>query len=108
MAEKKDDSALFDAADLLGAGQDKADVDGVNPDPVAACLEDGLRPAKVKAGYYLPAWLLERLDETYLTLRLKKEPVESKSQLVELALGLLLADLEAGEESSVLRCLREG
>lgn len=103
MAKKKEKSMLFDDAGILGTGFDS---DAVNPDPVAAALEDGRPPAKVKAGYYLPATLLERFDETYLTLRLKKEPVESKSQLVELAFELLLADLEAGENSTVLHRLR--
>ncbi|MGE4505405.1 MAG: hypothetical protein AB7D51_08665 [Desulfovibrionaceae bacterium] len=85
--------------------------DACGPDPVSACLgpeaapERGQRP-KAKAGYYLPEELLQRLEETWLKLRLAREPVQSKSQLVELALELLLAELEAGERSRVLALLR--
>ncbi|MBU1612714.1 MAG: hypothetical protein KKC99_12805 [Proteobacteria bacterium] len=98
-----DDAGLVNAG--LGDGFDMPDAGRTGLDPVEACLGPGIRvgSSKVKAGYYLPRDVLERLDETYLTLRLRKVPVESKSQLVEIALGLLQADLERGKKSMVLR-----
>lgn len=109
MAEKKN-PVLFDDVDLVGTGFVSEGSERREPDPVAACLgaqgPQGGSGSKAKAGYYLPEELLQRFDETWLRLRLAREPVESKSRLVELALELLLADLEAGENSRVLRLLR--
>lgn len=103
MPKKKNDP-LFGDAGLAGTGQ----VDNSQYDPVSACLgKRAPRRKKVKAGYYLPQEVLEQLDEIYLRLRLKKEPVESKSQLVELALTMLFDDLASEENSQVLKNLRK-
>lgn len=106
MAKKNDTSILFEDAGTPLTDFNTPDTDNVNPDPVAACLDSPTVSGKIKAGYYLPRNVLEKLDEIYLTLRLKKEPVESKSQLVEMSFRLLFADLENEEKSAVLRALR--
>ncbi len=102
MAKRKQVPPIFDDTGMVGTGLAQG---SEIPDPVYACL-DSSNVRKVKAGYYLPVDLLDQLDRAYLTLRLNREPVQSKSQLVEIALGLLLNDLEQGDKSTVLQKLR--
>ena len=48
---------------------------------------------KRKAGFYLTQATIDRLEKRYLMLKLEGVPVLNKSQLVELALGMLFDDL---------------
>lgn len=58
-------------------------------------------PLKRKAGFYLPESYIDKLDKTYLQLKLNDVPIANKSQLIEFALDLLFADLEQ-EDSTIL------
>ncbi len=102
MAERKQVPPIFDESGMVGTGLAQG---SESPDPVYACL-DSSNVRKVKAGYYLPVDLLDQLDRAYLTLRLNREPVQSKSQLVEIALELLLEDMKQGDKSLALNKLR--
>ena len=48
---------------------------------------------KRKTGFYLTEETIDRLEKKYLLLKLEGIPVLSKSQLVEMALGMLFDDL---------------
>ena len=81
-----------------------------------APAEDGQRPsgkdnpsgpaAKKKAGFYLSLNILERFTRKFHELKLDGIAIDNKSTLVELALDLILDDLDKGEDSRVLQKLR--
>jgi len=80
------------------------------PDPVAAATRyPPAAPAtpKRKAGFYLPAPLLERFNRHFHQMKLAGAPIENKSALLELALTFALEDLERGEQSTLLRALKK-
>ncbi|WP_147820168.1 hypothetical protein [Salidesulfovibrio onnuriiensis] len=55
---------------------------------------------KSKAGFYLTQKTIDRLEKRYLLLKLEGIPVV-KSDLVEIALGMLFDDLSRGDDSTV-------
>ncbi len=62
--------------------------------------------AKKKAGFYLSLDILERFTRKFHELKLDGIAIDNKSTLVELALELMLDDLDEGEGSRVLQKLR--
>ena len=63
---------------------------------------------KVKVGFSLPARAVEQFDGIYLRLRLEREPISHKNELLELALDLLAEDIAKGDRSEALRRIRAG
>ncbi|SOB62148.1 protein of unknown function (plasmid) [Pseudodesulfovibrio profundus] len=56
---------------------------------------------KIKVGYYISELRQERLEAAWLRARLDGLPVKSKSAMVEIALDIMFADLEKGEDSEI-------
>lgn len=52
-----------------------------------------MKKDKRKAGFYLTQKTIDRLEKSYLLLKLDAVPVLNKSQLVEMALEMLFDDL---------------
>ncbi len=62
--------------------------------------------AKKKAGFYLPAELLERFDRTFYALKLEGDVrIDNKSTLVEAAIKLALDDIDKGDKSVIRKML---
>lgn len=62
--------------------------------------------AKKKAGFYLPADLLERFSRTFYALKLDGGiAIDNKSTLVEAALKLALDDIDRGDKSVIRKML---
>jgi hypothetical protein len=63
---------------------------------------------KIKVGYYISELRQERLEAAWLRARLDGLPVKSKSAMVEIALDIMFADLEKGEDSEIRKRFADG
>ena len=61
---------------------------------------------KKKAGFYLSIDLLERFTRKFHELKLSGVLIENKSALIEAAISFALDDMDAGDESIVLKRLQ--
>ena len=60
---------------------------------------------KRKAGYYLPASVLDRFNRKFYELKLQGRSIENKSALLAAALRFILDDIDRGSESRFLKGL---
>ena len=63
--------------------------------------------SKKKAGFYLSVNILERFSLKFYELKLAGVAIDNKSTLLELAMSFALDDMDKGEESLVLKSLRD-